>query len=61
MRKGGNRSGNAKNGVYDARKPAAGENFWGIWKYYLRKPPPLNVPDFFKGGGGFLNWNTPDL
>jgi len=30
MRKGGNRSENAKNGVYDARKPAAGEKFWGI-------------------------------
>ena len=29
MRKGGNRSENAKNEVYDGRKPAAGENFWG--------------------------------
>jgi len=54
MRKGGNRSENAKNGVYDARKPAAGENFWGYMKILL-KNAPLKCPRFFlRGGGAFL-------
>ena len=51
MRKGGNRSENAKNGVYDARKPAAGENFWGYMKILLKKAP-LKCPRFFLRGGG---------
>ena len=59
MRKGGNRSENAKNGVYDARKPAAGENFWGYMKILL-KNAPLKYPRFFLRGGGILNWNSPD-
>ena len=35
MRKGGNRSENAKNGVYDGRKPAAGEIFWGVYEFFF--------------------------
>ena len=35
MRKGGNRSENAKNGVYDGRKPAAGEKNWGYMSFFL--------------------------
>ena len=35
MRKGGNRSENAKNGVYDDRKPAAGEIFGGYEFFFL--------------------------
>ena len=35
MRKGGNRSENAKNGVYDGRKPAAGEKNWGYMFFFF--------------------------
>ena len=41
--------------------PKAWKNWiWGVFSEFIKKAPPF-IPKSGKGGGGFLNWNTPDI